>query len=118
MKKVKFGVFCEQCGGKVGLGKSVCSNCHAKLGDLECPNCGYVGIVSAFEDGCPKCSYSPFEEKLSRSFRGRHRGGFKGFWNNSSFLKSRFYFGLSINVMLYLFASFLMVLLFVYILFF
>lgn len=119
MKKVNFEVFCEHCGGKVELNKSVCLNCHSKLGNLECPNCGYVGIISAFENGCPKCSYSPFEEQSQeRTFRMRQRSRFKGSKTNNDFLKSRFCFGFNVSVMLYLFASFLIVLLFVYILFF
>ncbi|UPA16506.1 zinc ribbon domain-containing protein [Borrelia coriaceae] len=118
MKKVNFEVFCEQCGAAVELDKAMCSNCHSRLGDLECPNCGYVGTVSAFENGCPKCGYSPFEEQVKeRSFKRRRRVEFRRTWN-SNFLKSRFYFGFNVSVMLYLFASFLIVLLFVYILFF
>ncbi|BDU62672.1 hypothetical protein BOFE_02120 [Candidatus Borrelia fainii] len=119
MKKVNFEVFCEHCGGKVELNKSVCLNCHSKLGDLECPNCGYVGIVSAFENGCPKCGYSPFEEQSQEhTFRMRQGSRFKRARTNNDFLKSRFYFGFNVSVMLYLFVSFLIVLLFVYMLFF
>ncbi|AHH08630.1 hypothetical protein baBA2_000655 [Borrelia anserina] len=119
MKEVNFEVFCEQCEEKVGLNKSVCWNCHSKLGDLECPNCGYSDVVSAFERGCPRCGYSPFEEQFKgRPFKIRQRVRFKDSGNNNKFFKSRFDFGLNINVMLYLFSSFLIVVLFVYILFF
>ncbi|WP_024653387.1 primosomal protein N' [Borrelia persica] len=115
MRKVNFEVFCERCGEVVGLDKSVCLNCHSKLGDLECPNCGYVGVVSAFERGCPKCSYNPFKKQSKKHFFKR---GFKRLWHGDSFLRKRFYFGFYVNVMLYLFANFLIILLFVYILFF
>ncbi|AFI31449.1 zinc ribbon domain-containing protein [Borrelia crocidurae] len=115
MRKVNFEVFCEKCGERVELDKAICLNCHSKLGDLECPSCGYVGIISAFENGCPKCNYSPFEKQLKKRSINR---GFKRLWNGDSFLRRKFYFGFYVNVMLYLFANFLIILLFVYILFF
>ncbi|ASQ29404.1 hypothetical protein CDQ96_03290 [Borrelia miyamotoi] len=118
MKKVNFEVFCEQCGEKVKLNKSVCSNCQSKLGDLECPNCMYVGVVSGFENGCPRCSYSPFEELKETPFKRKHKVKMNSSLNNNVFLRSRFNFGFHVNVMLYLFASFLMVSFLMYILFF
>ena len=118
MNKINFEVFCEQCGQRVQLSKSICPNCKAKLGDLECPNCKYVGVISGFENGCPKCSYSPFEELKETPFKRKHKMRINGFWNDNIFLKTRFDFGFNVNVMLYLFASFLIVLFLIYILFF
>ncbi|AWG43014.1 hypothetical protein CR532_03455 [Candidatus Borreliella tachyglossi] len=115
MKKGSFEVFCEQCREKVGLNKSVCPNCKSRLGDIECPSCKYVGIVSEFGEGCPKCSYSPFEELKEAPFKRKQR--VRRSWDDIVLFKPIFNFGININVMLYLFSSFLMVLLFMYILF-
>ncbi|AYE36512.1 hypothetical protein DB313_03460 [Borrelia turcica IST7] len=118
MKKGNFEVFCEQCGEKVGLNKGECPNCHSKLGDIECPNCEYVGIVSEFGEGCPKCNYSPFEELKEPPFKRKQRIRPKRTWNNVVLFKPIFNFELTVNTMLYLFSSFLIVLFFMYVLFF
>ncbi|UGQ16318.1 hypothetical protein [Borrelia sp. RT5S] len=117
MKKGSFEVFCEQCGEKVGLNKSECPSCRSKLGDIECPNCGYVGVVSEFGEGCPRCDYSPFEELKETPFKRKQRVRTRRSWNNVVLFKPIFNFGLTVNVMLYLFSSFLIVLFFMYVFF-
>ncbi|WKC85555.1 hypothetical protein [Borreliella lusitaniae] len=115
MAKVNFEVFCEQCGEKVGLNKSVCPNCAAKLGDIECPNCRYVGPVSAFGEGCPNCHYSPFQELKEKPFKRKERTKMMSVRTASKVFSRLFNFGINVDILLYLFSSFLLVILFLYI---
>ncbi|WP_029358252.1 hypothetical protein [Borreliella garinii] len=115
MAKVTFEVFCEQCGEKVGLNRSICPNCAAKLGDIECPNCRHVGPVSAFGEGCPNCHYSPFQELKEKPFKRKERVRMAGDGVVSKVFVRLFHFGINVNILLYLFSSFLFVLLFLYI---
>ncbi|WNY69773.1 hypothetical protein [Borreliella andersonii] len=114
MAKVNFEVFCEQCGEKVGLNRSVCSNCAAKLGDIECPNCRYVGPVSAFGEGCPNCHYSPFQELKEKPFKRKERVRMSDRAASKVF-ERLYHFGINVDILLYLFSSFLFVILFLYI---
>ncbi|MDO7279020.1 hypothetical protein Q5W90_02300 [Borreliella burgdorferi] len=115
MAKVNFEVFCEQCGEKVGLNRSVCPNCAAKLGDIECPNCRHVGPVSAFGEGCPNCHYSPFQELKEKPFKRKERARMISGRAASKTFVRLFHFGINIDILLYLFSSFLFVILFLYI---
>ncbi|WP_151060320.1 hypothetical protein [Borreliella turdi] len=115
MAKVNFEVFCEQCGEKVGLNRSICPNCAAKLGDIECPNCRHVGPVSAFGEGCPNCHYSPFQELKEKPFKRKERVRIISNAVVSKVFLRLFHFGINVDVLLYLFSSFLFVMLFLYI---
>ncbi|MCR5764329.1 MAG: zinc ribbon domain-containing protein [Treponema sp.] len=50
--------FCENCGEEVAANARFCPHCGRFFSAVRCPQCGYMGAVTAFKDGCPKCHYA------------------------------------------------------------
>ncbi|MCR5288887.1 MAG: zinc ribbon domain-containing protein [Treponema sp.] len=55
-KKAKF--FCENCGEEVPQNARFCKHCGRFFTSVKCPQCGFVGIATAFTKGCPMCGYA------------------------------------------------------------
>lgn len=49
--------YCQSCGKTVSLEEKTCSGCGAVLGNIQCPQCGFLAEPSKFSNGCPQCSY-------------------------------------------------------------
>ncbi len=59
---------CGRCGKEIKKEATVCIHCGAKLGDIRCPFCNFVGSMNDFKyDTCPKCgrknNSDPFKKK-------------------------------------------------------
>lgn len=50
--------FCENCGEEVAANARFCPHCGRFFSAVRCPQCGHMGAVTAFKDGCPKCHYA------------------------------------------------------------
>ena len=50
--------FCENCGEEVAANARFCPHCGRFFCAVRCPQCGHMGAVTAFKDGCPKCHYA------------------------------------------------------------
>ena len=50
--------YCENCGEEVAANARFCPHCGRFFSAVRCPKCGYMGAVTAFKDGCPKCHYA------------------------------------------------------------
>ncbi len=51
-----FLYICGKCGGEVSKDDVVCPKCKARLGNIRCPYCNYIGSVKNFKnDICPVC---------------------------------------------------------------
>ena len=61
MARTKF--FCDNCGTEVPKESESCPVCGRSFSSVRCPVCGFVGEASFFDNGCPTCGYSTFEEK-------------------------------------------------------
>ena len=48
---------CEICESEVPSDARSCPNCGQAFASTLCPECGFSGEGSLFEDGCPKCGY-------------------------------------------------------------
>lgn len=47
---------CGKCGSEVDKEAEICPSCHAKLGNIRCPFCRFVGTAKDFAtDRCPRC---------------------------------------------------------------
>ena len=58
---------CAKCGGEVAKDAVRCIYCNAKLGNIRCPFCNFIGDVDDFKhDTCPKCGRNTQIEKKSR----------------------------------------------------
>jgi len=50
---------CGRCGGEVPKNTGTCPHCSARLGDIKCKSCAFVGTVTDFRgDRCPRCGGS------------------------------------------------------------
>ncbi len=61
-KKAKY--FCENCGEEVAANARFCPHCGRFFSAVRCPNCGFMGSVNAFKNGCPKCHYAMTPEDI------------------------------------------------------
>ncbi len=61
-KRAKY--FCENCGEEVAANARVCPHCGKFFSAVRCPNCGYMGGVDVFKNGCPKCHYAMTHEDI------------------------------------------------------
>lgn len=60
---------CSKCGKEVGKNDSVCNNCGARLGNIRCPFCNFVGNLNDFRfDTCPRCGRKKFTRIGHKSF--------------------------------------------------
>ncbi|MBR1912599.1 MAG: zinc ribbon domain-containing protein, partial [Treponema sp.] len=50
--------FCENCGEEVAANARFCPHCGRFFSAVRCPQCGHMGAVTSFKDGCPKCHYA------------------------------------------------------------
>ena len=47
---------CGKCSEEIDKEDTICPNCGAKLGNIRCPFCNFVGGVPDFQnDTCPRC---------------------------------------------------------------
>ena len=56
--------FCENCGTQVKADAKICPACGKFFSSVRCPQCGYMGTVKDFSNGCPRCHYSMSYEDL------------------------------------------------------
>ncbi|MBO4404269.1 MAG: zinc ribbon domain-containing protein [Treponema sp.] len=61
-KSAKF--FCEHCGSEVKANARFCPKCGKFFAAVRCPECGKLGSVSTFKQGCPRCHYAMTKEDL------------------------------------------------------
>lgn len=50
--------FCENCGEEVAKNARFCPHCGRFFSAVRCPQCGHMGAVTVFKNGCPKCHYA------------------------------------------------------------
>ncbi len=55
-KEAKF--FCESCGSEVPKNAKFCPVCGKFFASVRCPQCGKIGSVSEFKNGCSICGYA------------------------------------------------------------
>lgn len=55
-KAAKF--FCESCGSEVPKNAKFCPVCGKFFASVRCPQCGKIGSVSEFKNGCSICGYA------------------------------------------------------------
>lgn len=55
-KEAKF--FCESCGSEVPKNAKFCPVCGKFFASVRCPQCGKIGSVSEFKNGCTVCGYA------------------------------------------------------------
>lgn len=56
--------FCESCGNEVAADAKFCPKCGRFFSAVRCPQCGHVGTVKQFANGCPACHYSFTKDEL------------------------------------------------------
>lgn len=56
--------FCENCGSEVAAKARFCPNCGKFFSSIRCPQCGKMGTVKDFMNGCPACHYAMSHEEL------------------------------------------------------
>lgn len=56
--------FCENCGAEVGARAKFCPKCGKFFSSVRCPECGKLGTVRDFKDGCPRCHYAMTHEDI------------------------------------------------------
>jgi uncharacterized membrane protein YvbJ len=91
---------CGRCGKEVAKDAVRCIYCNAKLGDIRCPFCNFLGDVEAFKDDtCPKCGR---KNTLTDKSNGK-----KGYYvNNGKISKKSF---ISKNIFIILFTALLLI---------
>ena len=56
--------FCESCGNEVAADAKFCPKCGRFFSAVRCPQCGHVGTVKHFANGCPACHYTFKKDEL------------------------------------------------------
>ncbi len=56
--------FCENCGEEVAANARFCPHCGKFFAAVRCPSCGYMGGVTDFKNGCPRCHYAMSQEDI------------------------------------------------------
>ena len=59
--------FCESCGNEVAADAKFCPKCGRFFSAVRCPQCGHVGTVKHFANGCPACHYTFKKDELYAS---------------------------------------------------
>jgi len=55
---------CGKCGKEIDKEAIICSYCGAKLGNIRCPFCNFVGSINDFRfDTCPRCGRKKTKDK-------------------------------------------------------
>ncbi|HIW35979.1 MAG TPA: zinc ribbon domain-containing protein [Candidatus Treponema faecavium] len=50
--------FCEFCHAEVRPDAKICTKCGHFFASVRCPQCGKVGTLELFSNGCPDCGYA------------------------------------------------------------
>ena len=56
--------FCENCGSEVAANARLCPKCGKFFSSVRCPQCGHLGTVHDFKNGCPACHYAMTKEEI------------------------------------------------------
>ena len=64
--------FCESCGNEVAADAKFCPKCGRFFSAVRCPQCGHVGTVKHFANGCPACHYTFTKDELYGKLSPRH----------------------------------------------
>lgn len=62
-KEAKF--FCESCGSEVPKNAKFCPVCGKFFASVRCPQCGKIGSVSEFKNGCSICGYAMHSNSIN-----------------------------------------------------
>ena len=76
---------CSKCGKEVNKNDNICLHCGARLGNIRCPFCNFIGNINDFKfDTCPRCGRKKFTKIGHKSFNMAPKSTFhlssKLFW--------------------------------------
>jgi len=61
---------CSKCGKEVNKPDNICYNCGAKLGNIRCPFCNFIGDLNDFKfDTCPRCGRKKFTKIGQKTYK-------------------------------------------------